>query len=427
VVQIDESAHYRLHRLWPDSGKLQVLPALVGGGVKQLVDPLVKVFPDGREVVYLGTPASEPNGLPRWYVINLATLVSRPLNSEVVPRAFSVGVSPDNQSALIVNSVGDEWAIAAIPRSGAGAPRPLISFPKPHNVYGIDAARDGSVYFDYMMRQSSVLEFDTAGKVLSEAVATIDGLAMVPVDKGSFVFFRFEGGKGHLKLFRVGLGSRNLLETSEESFGPVARIGAASVAFLLGPGSTQHIAIASLREGRIVKRFAFDASSVNSIAATPDGARLYFSDHGQVKWMSTKEDEGAKPAVVTAGDSIAIDDVGKYLYVKRTEKGRRELVRIPLSGGPAEALAIPPEYTISDDDLSPAAVDASGRILFEVDSADSWFEHIAIIDTTRKTFAVIPTAFSGDVWMPGWESDGRIVAIGARIDSTLWRYRPSRR
>ena len=425
VVQIDESAHYRLHRLWPDSGKLQALPALVGGGEKQVVDPLVQAFPDGREVVYLGTPASQPNGLPRWYVIDLATLLSRPLNTAVVPRAFSVGVSPDNQSALIVNSVGDQWQIAAIPRSGAGAPRALISFPKPHNVYGIDAAHDGSVYFDYMMRQSSVLQFDPAAKTLSETVATIDGLTMVPLDQGSFVFLRFEGGKGHLKLFRAGLGSRNLLETSEESSGPVARVGAASVAFLLGPASAQHIAIATLREGRIVKRFTFPASSVNSIAATPDGTKLYFCDHGQVSWIGTKEEEGAKPVPVTAGDSVAIDGAGQYLYVKRTRMGRRELVRMPLSGGPTEPLVIPPEYAISDDDLSPAAVDASGRILFEVDSPDSWFEHVAIIDTSRKTFAVIPTAFSGDVWMPGWESDGRIVAIGARIDSNLWRYRPS--
>jgi hypothetical protein len=131
-----------------------------------------------------------------------------------------------------------------------------------------------------------------------------------------------------------------------------------------------------------------------------------------------KEGEGAKPVAVTGGDSIAIDGAGRYLYVKRTGSGRRELVRTPLAGGPAEALAIPPEYTISDD-LSPAAAGASGRILFEVDSADSWFEHVAVIDTSRKTFAVISTGFSGDVWMPGWDGDGRIAAIGARIDSTL--------
>jgi hypothetical protein len=192
----------------------------------------------------------------------------------------------------------------------------------------------------------------------------------------------------------------------------------------LDPQNSPRIAIATMREGRIAKRFSFDASSVESIAATSDGDKIYYCDHGRVWWIGTK-DESAKPVPVTEGDSIAIDPAGKYLYVKRMEKGQRELVRMPLAGGHAETLAIPPEYTISDDELSPAAVDASGRILFEVDSADSWYERVAVIDTSRKTFAVISTGFSGDVWGPGWQSDGRVAAVGVRLDSTMWRYKPS--
>jgi hypothetical protein len=426
VVQIDQSERYRLYRLAPDSGKLHPLPALVKGGVGQLVDPLVQVFPDGRDVVYLGTPESNPDGLPRWYVIDLATLRSRELNSKVVEDAFSVGVTPDNRSALIVNAMGDAWAIAAVPRSGAGEPRPLISFPKPHNVWGIDAARDGSVYFDYMMRQTSVLQFDTAGKALSETVAAIDGLTVIPLEAGSFLMDGSEGGKRRLKVFRAGIGSRNLLESSEESSGPAARVGASSVAFVSGPEGAQRVAIATLHEGRLVKRFAFDASSIKSIAATPDGDWLYYCAGGKVSRIGTKQEEAARSEPVGEGDSVAIDAAGKYLYIKRTQKGQPELVRMPLAGRQAEALAIPPEYTISDDPLSPAAVDASGRILFEVDSVDSWYEHVAILDTSRNIFAVVPTGFSGDVWVPGWESDGRISALGARLDSTLWRYRPSR-
>jgi serine/threonine protein kinase len=425
VVQIDESTRYRLYRFWPDSGRLQALPALVGGGVRELVDPLVAAFPDGREVVYLGTPDSASNEAPRWYVINLETLRSRPLNSQAVPGAFSVGVSPDNQSALIVNAVGDKWEIAAVPRSGEGAPHALISFPRPHNVWGIDAARDGSVYFDYMVRQSSVLQFDTTAKAISETVATIDG-SMLPLEEGSFLVDRMVDGKRHLKVFRADVGERNLLESSEESSSPAASVSTDSVAFLLGPHDAPRIAIATLRDGRIFKRFPFDAASVKSIAATPDGNRLYYCDHGQVWWIGTKGEENGKPVLVTEGDSIAIDPDGKYLYINRIQKGQRELVRMPLTGGQAEVLAIPPEYTVSDDELSPAAVDDLGRILFEVDSANSWFEHVAMIDTSRNTFAVVPTGFSGDIWMPGWESDGRIAAVGARLDSTLWRYKPSR-
>ena len=211
-----------------------------------------------------------------------------------MPGAFSVGVSPDNQSALIVNAVGDEWQIAAVPRSGEGAPRGLVSFPRPHNVWGIDAARDGSVYFDYMVRQSSVLQFDTAGKALSETVVTIGG-AMLPLDGGSFLVDRIDSGKRRLKVFRADLGERNLLESSEESSSPAARIGADSVAFLLGPHEAPRVAIATLRDGRIVKRFPFDAASVKSIAATPDGKKLYYCSDRQVWWVGTKGEENIKP------------------------------------------------------------------------------------------------------------------------------------
>lgn len=424
VVRVDSSKHYRLYRFWPDSGKLQALPAFAGGGLAQTPDPLVQIFPDGREVIYSGRPESDSNGPPRWYVLDLTSLRSRVLDAPLVPRAFAVGVSPDSRSGLFVNAVGDVWEIAAVSRSGTGPLRPLISFPKPSNIWGISVADDGSVYFDYMLRPSSVIEFDPAAKTFVQTVVPIDEPPLIPLGAGSFLIGRTENGKWRLKVFRAGIGLQNLLQSSEESFGPAARVGSDSVAFRVGPWGAQNIAIATLRDGQIVKRFRFDASSVRSIAATPDGEKLYFSDGDQVWFISTRDEEGTKPIPVTAGASVAIDPAGKYLYVVRTQAEPRLLVRIPLTGGPAEALAIPPKYTISDDPLSSAAVDESGRIVFEIDSPDSWFERIAMIDPERKTFTVIPTGFNGDSWSPGWESDGRIAAIGETTSSSLWRYRP---
>jgi hypothetical protein len=211
------------------------------------------------------------------------------------------------------------WSIAAVPRSGAGEPRRLISFPRPHNVWGIDAARDGSVYFDYMMRQTSVLEFDTAAKALSEAVATLNGL--IPLGAGSFLIDGADGGKRRLKVFRADAGSRNLLESSEESSGPAARVGAGSVAFVSRPEGGPRLAVATLREGRIVKHFAFDAAAIESMAATPDGDWLYYCAGGQVLRIGTKEEEGARPVPVTEGDTVAVDGAGKYLYVHADRDG----------------------------------------------------------------------------------------------------------
>jgi predicted Ser/Thr protein kinase len=426
VVRIDQSGHYRLFRFWPDSGKLDALPAIAIGGVAETPDPLVQVLPDGREVIYLGTPEDKPNGQPKWYALDLASLRSRPLNAKVVPRVFAVGASPDSRSALLINPVGDVWDIAAVPISGDGPPRTIISFPKPTNIYGINAASDGSVYFDYMMRPSSILQFDPSGKSLSQTVVTVEGGGLIPLGKDAFLIDHFESGKWRLKVFKSGVGSQDLLQSSEESSGPVTKVGTDSVAFLIGPWGRQNIAIATLREGRIVKRFHFDASSVRSLAATPDGTKLYFSDGNRVWSIGTNEDETAKPTPITSGASAAIDPAGKYLYIVRTQTAPRPLVRMPLSGGPIETLAIPSQYTISDSSLSPNAVDASGRVVFEVDSPDSWFEQIAMLDPARKTFTVIKTGFSGDMWRPAWEADGRIAAVGDGLESTLWRYRPQK-
>jgi hypothetical protein len=30
--------------------------------------------------------------------------------------------------------------------------------------------------------------------------------------------------------------------------------------------------------------------------------------------------------------------------------------------------------------------------------------------------------YEGDVWTPGWTADGRILAVGARFSSTIWRF-----
>ena len=423
VVRIDQSGHYRLFRFWPDSGRLDALPAIAIGGVGETPDPLVQTVPDGRAVIYLGAPEDKPNDQPHWYTLDLASLRSRPLNAPVVPRVFAVGATPDSRSALLINPIGDVWDIASVPISADGPPRTIISFPKPRNIYGINAATDGSVYFDYMMRPSSILQFDSSGKGLSQTVVAIEGGGLIPLSKDAFLIDHFESGKWRLKVFNSGVGSQDLLQSSEESSGPVTKIGNDSVAFLIGAPGRQNIAIATLRDGRIVKRFPFDGSSVRSIAATPDGSTLYFSDGNQVWSIGTNADEGAKPTPVTAGASAAIDPAGKYLYIIRTQTAPRPLVRMPLAGGPIETLAVPPNYTISASPLSPNAVDASGRVVFEVDSPDSWFEQIAMIDTIHKTFAVIRPGFSGYMWHPAWEADGRIAAVGNGLESTLWRYR----
>ncbi len=54
------------------------------------------------------------------------------------------------------------------------------------------------------------------------------------------------------------------------------------IALVLGSGDERHIALAALRDGRVVRRFAPPAAAVTSIAATPEASELYYSSGGHI-------------------------------------------------------------------------------------------------------------------------------------------------
>jgi hypothetical protein len=134
---------------------------------------------------------------------------------------------------------------------------------------------------------------------------------------------------------------------------------------------------------------------------------------------------GGDPQRITEGIDATIDPKGQYLYVKRARQGAVEMVRIPLAGGDAEQLPAPPEYHVADPGLSPAAVDARGRILVTVISNHSFYYQTAILDPASKSFTLAPVSMDGDVSQAGWSADGRILALGQRYQLSLWRYRRS--
>src|SRR5207245_1921132 len=53
VVRINAARQWQLHRYWPDSARLQPLPALIGSG-PHFVSAGVRARPDGKEVMFTG-------------------------------------------------------------------------------------------------------------------------------------------------------------------------------------------------------------------------------------------------------------------------------------------------------------------------------------------------------------------------------------
>ncbi|MGH9662837.1 MAG: TolB family protein, partial [Bryobacteraceae bacterium] len=161
----------------------------------------------------------------------------------------------------------------------------------------------------------------------------------------------------------------------------------------------------------------------NGMAASPDGNALYYSFSGDI-WAQPVA--GGEPKRITEGIDVTLDPKGEYLYVKRARKGVMGIFRIPVAGGDAEELPMPVEYHVAYPGLSPAAVDARGRILVPVASKDRWYYQTAILDPAAKSFTLVPMAIDGDASPAGWAPDGRILARGKRYLSSLWRYQRSK-
>src|SRR5205823_6006028 len=102
------------------------------------------------------------------------------------------------------------------------------------------------------------------------------------------------------------------------------------------------------------------------------------------------------------------------LYAKRSRKGTLSIFRIPIPAGDAEELPIPREYQVAYPALSPAAVDAHGRVLISVASNSSFYYKTAILDPVTKSFTIVPVTVDGDVSTAGWMPDGSILANGQR-------------
>jgi len=412
VAKLTDQGDHQLFHFWPESGKLEPLPAFITSADNGT--PL-RGSPDGKEIVYFGTGGPETRSQsPNIYVFDLTSHMSRRLlpGAEISP---PMTLAPDGRLAYATAAVGDLKQLVSVPRQGSGSRRVLMSFPSNVGPGSIDLARDGSLYVDQQPTLHSGVRFTEGG-----GAAFLGEEPVVWLSNGDFAFTEKQGGKSHLMVQHAGAQPHMLLQTTEESNGPAADVPGGMIAFVLGSGDERHIALATLRDGRVMRRFAPPAAAVTSIAATPDASQLFFSSGGHI-WAQPIA--GGEPRQITAGADAAIDTAGQFLYVKRNEKGIIKLFRTSLAGSDAQELLMPSEYHLAAPALSPSAIDSKGRILMTVISAHSYYYHAAIFDPRTKDLR-LPLDFDGDVSRPAWLPDGRIGAAAQRYTSSLWRYRP---
>lgn len=423
IVKLTDGSDHQLFRFWPDSGRLQALPLYV---TPSDVAPIVRAVPGKNEIVYFGTDSrTGRDRSPQLYAFELDSQRVKKLATGLSLGGFDtwcpLAISPDGASVFVIRREGDMKHIVALSREAPARSRTLLSFPSTTAPVNLDAARDGSIYVDQLPIVSVALWLNAQGSVTRELAVTRPWeLAFMP--GGEVLFTVAAGGRNRLVMVRGQAEPRSLVETEEDTTMPAVLIAGGILAFLLGAGDDRRIAVASLRDGRVLHRFSVPATDVSSIVATPDGSKIYYSSAGSI-WEQNIA--GGEPRRVTEGIDATLDRSGQNLYIRRRRAGSIELYRLPVNRGDAERLFVSADYHLALPPLSPSAADEHGRILLTVHSPRSFYYRPAILDLARKSLTTLPVTFAGDVSSPGWTPQGEIGAAGVLYLGSLWHYRPT--
>jgi len=423
VVKMTDKGDNQLFHFWPETGRLEALPAYLQNWSD--IPPMLRAFPDGKELLYFGTTGKDRLRSARMLVFDLVSRQAHELapGLHIVPRSDGwspLSVAPDGQSVYLLSKAADAERIEQVPRKPGRKPWALLSFPDSAAPVGMDAAPDGSLYLDLFRDQFVLLRVNASGGATEEfGLPTSDFLTMVSPG-GEVLFMQAGWGRQRLAAVRPGGEPHVLVETNEDTTLPATTFGG-NVAFEIGSGDQRRIALASLRDGRVLRRFS--TRSEHGMAASPDGQTLYYSFNGEIRAQPVA---GGEPKRITEGIDVTLDPKGQYLYVKRAKKGIVGITRIPVAGNGAQELLVPPEYHVANPDLSPAAVDSRGRILVSVMSKHSFYYQTAILDPAAKSFTLVRAAIDGDAAMAGWTTNGRILVRGHRYLFSLWQYQRSK-
>jgi hypothetical protein len=428
VVRIDPDRRSQVYHFWPDNGRLQALSAWVD----LEPSPALRVFPGGDEAAFFGTvKGTGTDNAPHLYSLEIATGRTRRLAPELSivqsAQTFPLAVTRDGRSVLIDLPSGNLHRIAAIPRSGHSPVQTLMTLTSA--AWSLDPAPDGSLYVDQIERPLEILRLSASGgtpEVLADAEAyPYPSWTASPVEfpDGRFLLPTLNSGRPRLLLGVPGGNFSPLLETREETGEPTTRVGSGEVALMVGSPPARALAIASPKEGRIIRRFeATEGKDIAALAASPDGESLYYVSSGTVWSIPSK---GGDPRKICAGDGMAVDPNGRDLIVNLNELEHVRLIRIPLSGGPQQEIPVRSDVSLGPYPLGPSAVNKGGKAVVETAPLDSWFFGLAVLDLATGELRRIPFSYTGDIELTGWASDGRILATAIPMRAHIWRFRPA--
>jgi serine/threonine protein kinase len=415
VVRLNSGQKYQLFRFWPETGQLQSLPLEVTE-----FWPAVRVFPDGWNAVAAGTllEPGAPTG-QHLYTIDLRSGRVRRLltglHDESALRALAV--TRDGKSILAASASGDLRRILSVPINGMTPTRFLFTLTSP--VFALDAQADGSIYVDQNDEPVDLVRFTPAGGHVQDIVSVRPYFRWSVVLPDGRVIFE-QGPR--LVILERGKKPAPLLNTTEESYGPVASAGPNQIAFLIGRGAHRAIAVAALSTGRIIRRIPFEKGSIDSLASSPNGTMLYCAADGIIWSVSASTGELRR---IRAGNAVAVDPHGQYLLVQLIETPKSRLVRVPLNGASEQELSLTGPFHLTPYPIASGSISRDNRLLAPLASPDSLFFPPGIVDLATGRMMRIPVDRLGDYRIMAWAPDGQVIAGAAALHATIWKFQPA--
>jgi eukaryotic-like serine/threonine-protein kinase len=440
VTRVNTARELEVHRFDPRSGRLEPL-----GFEVSPINGQLRVFPDGKEGLLYGQPlsktkpaanaaASKAESPWHYYALNLATSGFTMLAPESKMPPLVSAATASELSAFVAELSGDAYRLLEIPR-GSTTGRPVLMLTG--QPWGIDIAPDGSIYIDQVERPIDVLRFSANGGAPERVAGALAGVRPVQLSDGRILVSVSVSGRDVLMASKPGNTPTPFVQTEDETWSPTelpaSKSGNIEVAFLTGRSAdrkTWQIAIASARDGRIVRRLNGGTGAVSeNIAVSPDGVTLYYVAAGAVWSVPTAD--GA-PSKITEGDAVAADPNGRDLIVLRHEKEAAHLYRVPLHGGASGPAGNESMIPFSSDlrlrsNFAPDSVNKDGRILVDVQALDSWWDEPGILDPRTGKVERLKLTYFGDIFAPSWTPDGHILGRGQPLRASLWRFRKENR
>jgi hypothetical protein len=387
----------------------------------------LRAIPGGREALVIGTklgPGAD-TGAHLW-VVDLATAKMRQL-PEDYPGEFSgfystVAATRDGKEAVISTMRGNVYRVAAVGLDGHGPTRTLLEMIYP--VYALDTGPDGSIYLDQSDRGSGLVRFSAQGGH-AEKVAAISNPAVGSQNEGEYftvlpdgrvVWAERTASRTRLILVEPGKDPSPLINTTEDTAGPMTPVGSDQLAFMVGKPPRHTIALAALSNGRIVRRLPFDQGEVTSLATSPDSKTLYCLAGGMV-WAVPRA--GGEPRKIRTGDGIAVDAATQSLVIEVREPPNSRLVRVPLNGGPEQEIAGPFHLAYYID----AGSIRNGKLVAPM-GAPTWYWPPGIFDLATGKSARIPLDYVSDFHHMTWTPDGGIIALTDDWRANIWKFTP---